>query len=688
MDPFLKGLNPEQAQAVTMPDQSAIILAGAGSGKTRVLTTRIAWLLREDRAIPQSILAVTFTNKAAKEMKERLGTMVSTPVKDMWIGTFHGLCHKMLRENATAAGLPKSFVIMDSDDQLAMVKRVLKEEYSDVPEDVDAKKLLHFINANKEAGRRASQVPLRPLEFDQFAGSFYAEYESRCNKEGVVDFAELMLRVSELLNSDEDFLARYSGRFTHIHVDEFQDTNMMQYDWLKKMKGPAGFIFAVGDDDQSIYSFRGSKPENMGHFVDEVARGQIIRLEQNYRSTGSILAAANALIEKNDGRMGKKLWTDASTGDKMTVIKFESDWDEADEVARIMKQRIQAGVNPNEMAILYRSNYQSRSYEKSLMALGVPYAIYGGTRFYERMEVKNVLAYMRLTLNMADDGAFRRVVNMPTRGIGESAVEKIGELARGNDVSMLEAAATILEEGRIRRNVEGFVEILGSLFQAVNDLPLPEYIDHVLQKSGLLEHYNKKDEDKERAENIQEMVTAAHRFCEESELPDARTRPAIEVLDEFLASASLESNSELGKDGDSKLGSAKVAAVTMMTVHAAKGLEFNTVILGGAEDGVFPVDRAIEEGNEDEERRLMYVLITRAREKLVVTHASSRMIYGQLKDLGPSRFLSEIPDELKELVTVESTRAPRQVAPSNESRWGQRQEDQGRSTPSRNYGRP
>ena len=653
-DPLLTGLNKEQSSAVTMDNQSAIILAGAGSGKTRVLTTRIAWLLREGHAQPESILAVTFTNKAAKEMRERLSKMVDHNVKNMWIGTFHGICHKMLRENATLAGLPQSFTIMDDDDQLSMVKRILKEEVTNVPEDVDAKKLHGYINRMKEQGLRAGQVTVRS-DFDQFAAGFYGSYEAKCIKEGVVDFAELMLRVHELLNNNSDFLSCYEGRFSHLHVDEFQDTNAIQYDWLKKMKSPSGTIFAVGDDDQSIYSFRGSKPENMVTFVDEIAQGNIIRLEQNYRSTGKILAAANALIDHNDNRMGKNLWTSSSEGKPMSQFQFESDWDESEEVAKLIKSKIKAGVEPKDIAVLYRSNYQSRSYEKSLMAHNVPYAIYGGTRFYERMEVKNVLAYMRLATNLADDGAFRRVINFPPRGIGSTSVDAIAELARNHDVSMMQAGAT-LTKSPLREKLEGFTKIILDLFEAVNTLPLHEYIDHVIKETGIVEQYSKKDEDKDRVDNVKEMVTAAYRFCEESTIENALTRPAIETIDEFLASASLESSNDLAKTQDSNAAAPNKDTVTLMTVHAAKGLEFNTVVLGGAEEGVFPVERAIDEGNEDEERRLMYVLITRAREHLVVTNCSRRMIYGQVKDLEPSRFLNEIPDNLISLKEFPSTR--------------------------------
>lgn len=694
-DPLIAGLNPQQALAVTMADESAIILAGAGSGKTKVLTNRIAWLMRENRAFPNTVLAVTFTNKAAKEMRERLSLLVDNPVKDMWIGTFHGLCHKMLRENAALAGLPQSFSIMDDDDQLSMVKRIIKDDGIELPEDVDAKKLHKYINKQKEAGFRAGQVPERDDEFERFASGFYGNYEARCIKEGVVDFAELMLRVYEMLNTNEEFLEKYQGRFSHIHVDEFQDTNAMQYDWLKKLKGDKGIIFAVGDDDQSIYSFRGSKPENMMTFVDEIAMGQIIRLEQNYRSTGSILAAANALIDKNDNRMGKNLWTSSKEGQKMNVLHFDNDRDESDQIAKILKGKIAEGIEPDQMAILYRSNFQSRGYERALMAHGVQYAIYGGTRFYERMEVKNVLAYMKLSTNLGDDGAFRRVVNFPARGIGESSVDQISELARRNDIPMLEAGATLMD-GRLKEKIDKFVEILGGLFEAVNTKTLPEYISYVIESSGLLAHYEKKEEDKERLENIKEMVTAAHRFCEETNIPDAITRPAVELIDEFLASASLESNSELAKDGDTNLGVAKKKAVTLMTVHAAKGLEFNTVVLGGAEDGVFPVERAIDEGNENEERRLMYVLITRARESLFVSHCNQRMVYGQIKDLGPSRFLSEIPSDLKKVHEYPSTRpsfSSKQgpgtwKAPSGQNKWADKKKAEGDESPAKKRFRP
>lgn len=646
--PLVASLNERQAEAVTAPDESAIILAGAGSGKTSVLTRRIAYLLQENRTTPEEILAVTFTNKAAKEMKDRLSKMVDTPVKNMWIGTFHGLCNRMLRENARLAGLTSSFAIMDEDDQLAMVKRIVKEEGTTLPEDVTPAKLQSFINRMKEEGTRPGHYAPTD-DFEALACSVYASYEARCVRENVIDFAELMLRVSELFKNSPEFTAKYQGKFSHIHVDEFQDTNEMQYAWLKAIRGDRGVVFAVGDDDQSIYSFRGSRPENMMDFVRDEADGRVIRLEQNYRSTGAILSAANALIEKNTGRMGKNLWTSANEGSLLRTLQFSGDRDEADHVASTLRQQIKAGQDPSEIAILYRSNWQSRSYEKALVAHGVPYVIYGGTKFFERMEVKNALSYMRLTVNIQDDGAFRRVINMPPRGLGEVAIEQIAEISKARDIPMLDAAANFIE-GKLQAKVEAFVGLLADCFEKINTVPLPEFVDFVIHKSGLIDQYSKKEDDKERVRNLEEMVTAARRYCEESTTPGASTKPAIEMIDEFLASAALEAGSDMAKNADNPAGvkEKNPAAVTLMTVHAAKGLEFDTVVVAGVEEGVFPVDRAIDEGNEEEERRLMYVAITRGKKEVFFTHTQTRMVHGEIKDMAPSRFIFEIPPELKQ----------------------------------------
>jgi DNA helicase-2/ATP-dependent DNA helicase PcrA len=557
--------------------------------------------------------------------------MVSTPIQSMWIGTFHGLCHRMLRENYRAAGLPAGFSIMDEDDSLAMVKRIMKEQGA--PEDADARKIQQFIARMKEQGVRSGDVD---GVADPYDVGVYRFYEDLCHKEGVLDFAELMLRVSELMAHDRSFLEQYQGKFSYMLVDEFQDTNNLQYQWLKSIAGDRAVIFAVGDDDQSIYGFRGSNPQNMQTFVDEISHGHIIRLEQNYRSTGNILSAANALIDKNQGRLGKNLWTESQGGRKLQQLRFHSGLDEADYVAGIVKDMIQKGEDPKEIAILYRSNYQSRTYEKALLSRAVPYVIYGGTRFYERTEIKNVLAYLRLTVNLNDDGAFRRIVNFPPRGIGEAAVEQIAEIAKANGTPMLEAAATRLE-GRAREKIDNFVVLISGMFEAVTQKPLPEFIDLVIKTSGLIDQYSKKEEDKDRVSNLQEMVTAARQFCIESEIPDAASKPAIDVLDSFLATASLESAADKGQDAEHASVYENPRAVTLMTVHAAKGLEFNRVVIGGADDGVFPVDRALQEGGEEEERRLMYVAITRARKELYATCAKQRMIYGEPKELKDDR---------------------------------------------------
>ena len=659
-DPLLQGLNERQFEAVTMADDSAIILAGAGSGKTKVLTTRIAWLVREARAGIGDIMAVTFTNKASREMRTRLAKMTDVPTKGMWIGTFHGLCHRMLQENYRAAGFPAGFTIMDEDDQVNLVKRLLKENPA-TPEDMAPAKVQKAIARWKEQGLRASRVEPNGAD-DEFMIDVYRAYEGRCVREGVIDFAELMLRVSELFESDPEFTARYQNRFSHILVDEFQDTNDMQYAWLRTIRGERGRIFAVGDDDQSIYAFRGSNPQNMNEFVRTEAGGRVIRLEQNYRSTGNILGAANALIGNNRDRMGKELWTSAGDGAKLHVMRFESDFDEADRVASTVRSLIQHGTNPSEIALLYRSNYQSRAYEKSLMACGVPYVIYGGLRFYERMEVKNALAYLKLVYNMNDDGAFRRVVNFPVRGIGEASVDRIAELAESYGLSMFEAAATKLE-GPVRTRIDGFTAVIADLADIAWNKPLPELMEAIIARTGLVDAYSKKEEDKDRVNNLKELVSAAQRFCEECEIDGAQTRPAIEMtapcmLGEFLATATLESAADKAKDPDHAAGvSTPADAVTLMTVHAAKGLEFDAVVITGAEDGVFPLERSIESGAEEEERRLMYVAITRARKRLYTTTADSRWVFGQQKSFGASRFLAEIPAALKEETSYASSRA-------------------------------
>ena len=644
---LIEGLNDRQREAVVLPDVSAIVLAGAGSGKTKVLTTRVAYLLNEGRAQENSVLAVTFTNKAANEMKIRLHRMSGRDARRMWIGTFHGLCNRILRENYRDAGLPASFSIMDESDQLSMIKRVMEQVNIDKDE-FPANRLQGFINKRKELGERPWQVEVL-TDDDKLMTEFYAAYEARCDREGVIDFSELLLRVLDVFKRTPAVLDKYRGRFTHILVDEFQDTNPLQYEWLRLLKSEDATIFAVGDDDQSIYGFRNANPANMQDFVKNIAHDRVIRLEQNYRSTGSILEAANKLIEINKGRLGKNLWTEAGHGQKMRAHQFETDLDESDYVASEIKRLIGSGVSPSDIAILYRTNAQSRGYEKSLIAKGVPYVVYGGTRFYERMEVKNALAYMRLTTNLSDDGAFTRIVNFPPRGIGDKSVEAIQEIAHNEGIPMLEAAATRYEGGA-QEKVSVFVALLTELFNAITEKPLPEFIDFVLKKTGLIEQYSKKKDDEDRVNNLREMVTAAAQFCAESATPDASKRPAIEMIDEFLATATLESAVDSGQDNESSHGVYNPKAVTLMTVHSAKGLEFDAVFLGGMEDGLFPNDMALDEGNEEEERRLMYVAITRARKLLVTSYAKNRMLYGKPMERPVSRFITEVPADLIEIV--------------------------------------
>ena len=655
-DNLLQGLNEHQFEAVTMPDESAIILAGAGSGKTRVLTSRIAWLMREGRSNAKEILAVTFTNKAAKEMKNRLSSLCSAPVGNMWIGTFHGLCNRMLRENSKLAGLPSGFSIMDEDDQASMVKRLLKEDTS-APEDMKPKDLQTFINKSKEKGIRASRAQPNSL-FEDYAVPFYARYEALCARQGTIDFAELQLRTCELMQSNQEFLDRYQNRYSHILVDEFQDTNLMQYEWLKTLRGDRATIFAVGDDDQSIYGFRGSNPQNMTDFVSEIANGKIVRLEQNYRSSGNILAAANALIDKNASRLGKNLWTDANHGPRMKVMNFARDIDEAEHVGMEIKGWINEGVDPSQVAILYRSNNQSRAYEKALMSRGVPYVIYGGTRFFERMEIKNALAYLKLTLNLNDDVSFRRVVNFPPRGLGDVTVDRIADIANSNSdgngpISLMEAAATRYE-GKSKDKIDNFVTLIVDLLDSAQQMPLTDFIEHTLKLSGLKDVYEKNKEEEERSQNLGELLTAARNFCEESQLANASSVAAVEILSEFLGSASLESALDKSNEENEAKERVAVKAVTLMTVHSAKGLEFDNVVVGGVEEGLFPNQKSLDEGSDEEERRLMYVAITRARKQIVATCAKYRFVYGEKKELEPSRFLTEIPVELKDQHRISS----------------------------------
>jgi DNA helicase-2/ATP-dependent DNA helicase PcrA len=631
MSDLLANLNSPQLQAVTLPPVHALILAGAGSGKTRVLTTRIAWLMSTGQAGPHGILAVTFTNKAAKEMTARLSSLVPINPRGMWIGTFHGLCNRLLRAHYREAGLPQTFQILDTADQLAMVKRLLKNLNVD-DEKYPPRELCHFINAHKEQGVRAAQAEAYD-NYTQKRVELYAEYENQCNREGVVDFAELLLRCHELLQRNEPLRRHYQERFRYILVDEFQDTNKLQYAWLQLLAGGGAKVFAVGDDDQSIYAFRGAEVGNMRDFEREYAGDNIIRLEQNYRSHGNILAAANALIKNNRERLGKNLWTDAGEGEPIRAFEAYSDLDEARFVIEEIRELVRDGLSPTQIALLYRSNAQSRVLENELFTKNVPYKVYGGLRFFERQEIKHALAYLRLLGNPDDDTAFLRVVNFPTRGIGARSLENLQATAHQFNSSLYNAAASLT--GKAGQTVGAFIRLIEQLRQETQNLPLPEMVEHVIEKSGLAQHYRTEKEGQERLENLDELINAAATFVD-----DEGAIGEGGALVSFLTLASLEAGEHQAGEGQE--------AVQLMSVHAAKGLEFDVVFITGLEQGLFPHENSISQGRDglEEERRLMYVAVTRARKRLYVSCAQTRMLHGQTRYCVPSSFLDEIPEQL------------------------------------------
>jgi DNA helicase-2/ATP-dependent DNA helicase PcrA len=645
---LLESLNPQQREAVTLPHQSALILAGAGSGKTRVLTTRIAWLIQTGQVSPSGLLAVTFTNKAAREMLTRISAMLPINTRGMWVGTFHGLCNRLLRAHYRDAGLPQSFQILDSQDQLSLIKRVMKAMGVD-DEKYPPREAQYFINANKEQGLRAAQVEV----FDEYSRRLtevYAEYDAQCNREGAVDFAELLLRCFELLNRNEVLRAHYQRRFSHILVDEFQDTNRLQYRWLKLLAGSENAIFAVGDDDQSIYAFRGASAQNMFEFERDFARGHVIKLEQNYRSHAHILDAANALIRHNQKRLGKELWTAEGKGEQLRLYEAATDIEEASFILEELRSLKQEGVRLSDIALLYRSNAQSRVLEHALFNAGLPYRVYGGLRFFERQEIKHALAYLRLVGNPEDDGALLRVINLPTRGVGARSLEQMQEAARTRGISLWQAACSTPLSGKAGAGVAAFVQLIEKLRQESASLSLPEIVELVVERSGLKGYYESEKDGADRIENLNELVTAAAGFVSEAlsapppdetdALPasDEERAPAS-VLDEFLAHASLEAGEHQAAAG--------ADALQLMTVHAAKGLEFHAVFISGLEEGLFPHENSRDElDGIEEERRLMYVALTRARRRLYLTFAQSRMLHGQTRYNIPSRFLEEIPEAL------------------------------------------
>ncbi|MGB2816562.1 MAG: UvrD-helicase domain-containing protein [Burkholderiaceae bacterium] len=654
---LLQNLNEQQLAAVTLPNQSALILAGAGSGKTRVLTTRIAWLIQTGQMSPQAVLAVTFTNKAAKEMLTRLSAMLPINTRGMWIGTFHGLCNRMLRAHHRDAGLPSTFQILDSADQLGAIKRLLKANNID-DERYAPRNVQMFINSSKEAGLRAKAVEVND-DFNRKFVELYAMYDAQCNREGVCDFSELLLRCYELLDRNEILRQHYQDRFRHILVDEFQDTNKLQYAWLKMLAGKPGgagslpvagnAIFAVGDDDQSIYAFRGANVGNMSDFEREFRVQNLIKLEQNYRSVGHILNAANALIANNARRLGKELWTDAGEGEPVRIYEAQTDGYEAAWLVDEVKGLIAEGHTRAEIAVLYRSNAQSRVIEHALFNAGIPYRVYGGLRFFERAEIKHALAYLRLIENPADDTAFLRVVNFPPRGIGARTLEQLADAARAATTSLYAAVGGMT--GKAGANLAAFVKLIDSLRFETANLPLSEIVDAVIQRSGLIQHYQTEKEGQERVENLSELVNAAAAFVQEEGYgADASgTQGEAEAaipspLAGFLSHASLEAGDNQAEAGQD--------ALQLMTVHAAKGLEFFAVFITGLEEGLFPHENSLNElDGLEEERRLMYVAITRARRRLYVSLAQSRLLHGQTRYGIKSRFLEELPENAVKWLT-------------------------------------
>ncbi|HJS75776.1 MAG TPA: UvrD-helicase domain-containing protein [Burkholderiales bacterium] len=637
MSLHLEYLNPEQLAAVTLPDEHALILAGAGSGKTRVLTTRIAWLIKGGRVAPSGILAVTFTNKAAREMLTRVAAMMTVNPRGMWIGTFHGLCNRMLRAHAREAGLPHAFQILDSQDQLAAIKRLLKAMNVD-EERFPAREVQYFINDRKEEGVRARDVPPADENTRRFT-ELYGAYDEQCQREGVVDFPELLVRSYELLSRNEILREHYARRFRHILVDEFQDTNRLQYRWLKLFRSQDAKFFCVGDDDQSIYAFRGAHVGNMADFEREFRVARVIRLEQNYRSHGNILDAANALIANNRNRLGKNLWTSAGKGEPVRVFEGESDADEARWIVEEVQALAREGTALSQMAVLYRSNAQSRVVEHALFSQSIPYRVYGGLRFFERAEVKHALAYLRLVAMPDDDNAFLRVANFPPRGIGARSIEQLQDAAKQANASLMKVA-----DGT---KAAAFKKLIEDLRSQTEGFPLKEVVEAVIAKSGLVEHYKTEREGADRIENLEELVNAAAAFTEEERLNESGE--AIDPLTAFLTHAALEAGEHQAGEGQD--------ALQMMTVHSAKGLEFDVVFMSGLEEGLFPHEQSVSERDGlEEERRLAYVAITRARHRLYLSHAQTRMLHGQMRYNIPSRFLEEIPQPLLKWLTPRFSR--------------------------------
>ncbi len=634
---ILNSLNPAQQEAVVAPLGHQLVLAGAGSGKTRVLIYRIAWLIEHEHISPFNILAVTFTNKAANEMRTRVESMLNVPVKSMWIGTFHGLSHRFLRAHWQEAGLPQAFQILDSDDQFRLIRRVIHAMNLD-EERFPPKEAQWFINAQKEEAREPHQVELRDFTAQTLI-QIYQAYQEACQRAGVIDFTDLLLKTYKLLLSNDTLRQHYQERFRCLLVDEFQDTNTLQYSWLKLFAGENNSIMIVGDDDQSIYGWRGARIENIQRFSKDFPGANIIRLEQNYRSTGTILKAANALISQNSGRLGKNLWTEDQEGELITSYAAFNETDEAFFIVNRIRDLRQGEFALRDMAILYRSNAQSRVIEEALMQFGIPYRVYGGLRYFDRAEIKDALAYLRIIANRHDDPAFERIINTPTRGIGDKTVNAIREQAKTANQPLWYALITLLEKkffsARADSALANFVNLINAMDEKTVGMDLHKQVEYVLYSSGLIEHYRKEKGEKglTRLENLEELVNAAHQFSQEA-VPDE-----MSPLAAFLAYAALESKDDQAEAYDD--------SVQLMTLHSAKGLEFPVVFLAGCEEELFPHYLSMNDPKAmEEERRLCYVGVTRAMKKLFMTYAELRRMHGKEAYHRPSRFLREIPVEL------------------------------------------
>lgn len=643
---LLDGLNDKQRDAVAAPSQHMLILAGAGSGKTRVLVHRLAWLMQVERVAPYSLLAVTFTNKAAQEMRARIEHTVGVSLNNLWMGTFHGLSHRMLRAHYQEAGLPQGFQIIDSDDQYRLVRRVLKALNLD-EKHWAPKQVQWFINSCKDEGQRPGMMSHGGDFNQETLIKIYAAYQDMCDRAGLVDFAEILLRSFELLKHNSDIRGHYQQRFRQILVDEFQDTNAIQYQWLRLLAGNHARVMIVGDDDQSIYGWRGAKVENIQTFLKDFPEPVTIRLEQNYRSTGTILKAANAVITHNQSRLGKDLWTDGDDGEPISLYSAFNELDEARFIVSRIREWRRQGGKLVEAAVLYRNNAQSRVLEEALIQDGINYRIYGGLRFYERQEIKDALAYMRLINNRQDDAALERIINTPTRGIGDSSLDKVREHAKAEQQTLWASLQTMLHlnqfTGRAANAIKAFMDLINRLDDDIRDLSLDEQADHVIHQSGLHAMYSaeKGEKAQTRIENLNELVNA----CANQNYVNSEEMSALTA---FLSQAALEAGEYQAEEHSD--------AVQLMTLHTAKGLEFPLVFICGLEEGMFPSQQSGDDPTRlEEERRLCYVGMTRAMQKLYLCHAESRRLYGQEQYNKPSRFLREIPAEYVEEIRLTTT---------------------------------